>query len=174
MRTILAPKTACDHAGVRQNSIRAKQRLDYEMESRFKSGIRLKPGIFRDRNSPRTRCQVAAIVRRTQLSRSSSSVLKRNLRGSSSGGQVVATMQAAESWHRNDPALPFQDDELLPKRQISNSKLRLDRKNCANRSKQKTMQKQYEASLAQGQPKADAQSICLIQQQIGVLAGHNY
>jgi hypothetical protein len=36
------------------------------------------------------------------------------------------------------------------------------------------MQKQYESSFAQGQPKADAQSIGLIQQQIGVFMSHNY
>src|ERR1035437_6926066 len=44
----------------RQNSIRAKQRLDSESGGCFGSGIRQKPGTFRDRKSPRGRCQVVS------------------------------------------------------------------------------------------------------------------
>jgi hypothetical protein len=44
----------------RQNSIRAKQRLDSESGGCFGSGIRQKPGTFRVRKSPRGRCQVVS------------------------------------------------------------------------------------------------------------------
>ena len=42
--------------------------------------------------------------RRAHLSRASSSILTGNVRSHSSGSQVVAMMQAAESWHGDDPA----------------------------------------------------------------------
>ena len=45
----------------------------------------------------------AAKDRRAHLSRGSSSTLTRDVRSSSSGGQIVAMMQAADSGHRYDP-----------------------------------------------------------------------
>jgi hypothetical protein len=78
----------------RQNSIRTKMGIDPRPGGRFGLGIQQKPETFRDPNRHEDVARLSAIIRRTQLSRSSSSVLRRNLYGRSSCGQIVAMMSA--------------------------------------------------------------------------------
>ena len=61
--------------------------------------------------------KLSATVQRTQLSRNSYSIFRRNIRGSSSGGQIVAMMQAAVPGHGYDTATSIGIHHSFPARQ---------------------------------------------------------